>query len=155
MAEKLHPRWSPHVQGLATSVQPRCLWMRPMLLYLSLLSFPTCFYAISSRIPARISGNLYSKCVSLSRGTEPPFNMLTPCLSTPNVGVNSDTMTPPALSHSLLTYRPPPNLSVCASTRIQSLVFPPGCAHGSFPKKHGVVKKLQKFKNNQKKKIGW
>jgi hypothetical protein len=41
-------------------------------------------------------------------------------------GVNSDTMSLGALSHVLLTYRPPPNRSVCASTMLQTLVFPPG-----------------------------
>ncbi len=32
--------------------------------------------------------------------------------------INSDWMAPPALSHSLLAYYSPPNLSVCAATRI-------------------------------------
>ncbi len=75
------------------------------------VSFPSCLYAISSRISDPISGNLYSKRVSLTRGGGGPFNMLTP-------GVNSDTVPSPALSHSLLTYCLPPNLSVCASTRM-------------------------------------
>ena len=45
-------------------------------------------------------------------------------------GVNNDTMVPPAFSHSLLVYPPPPNLSVCASTRLQTSVFPPGWLQG-------------------------
>jgi len=32
----------------------------------------------------------------------------------------------PSLSYSLRSSNPPPNRSVCASTRIQTLVFPPG-----------------------------
>ena len=44
--------------------------------------------------------------------------------------VNNDTMVPPAFSHSLLVYHPPPNLSVCASTRLQTSVFPPGWLQG-------------------------
>ena len=35
-----------------------------------------------------------------------------------------------AFSHSLLVYHPPPNLSVCASTRLQTSVFPPGWLQG-------------------------
>jgi hypothetical protein len=44
--------------------------------------------------------------------------------------VNNDTMVPPALSHSLLVYHPPPNLSVCASTRLQTSVFSPRWLQG-------------------------
>jgi hypothetical protein len=35
---------------------------------------------------------------------------------------NSDRMELGALSHSLLTYRPPPNHGVCASTSLENLV---------------------------------
>ena len=45
-------------------------------------------------------------------------------------GVDNDTMVPPGFSHSLLVYHPPPNLSVCASTRLQTSVFPPGWLQG-------------------------
>ena len=45
-------------------------------------------------------------------------------------GVDNDTMVPPGFSHSLLVYHPPANLSVCASTRLPTSVFPPGWLQG-------------------------
>jgi hypothetical protein len=41
-------------------------------------------------------------------------------------GINNDRMVLPGLSDSLLPYSPPQNHDVCASTRLQTLVFPPG-----------------------------
>ena len=43
----------------------------------------------------------------------------------PPGGTNSDRMALAALSHSLLTSRRPPNHGAYASTRLQTLVFPP------------------------------
>jgi hypothetical protein len=44
-------------------------------------------------------------------------------------GTNSDRTALAALFHSLLMYSPPPNRGVCASTRLQTLVFPPGLGY--------------------------
>jgi hypothetical protein len=60
-------------QRLPTSVQPRCLWMRPMLLFSLFIIDPNLLLRHFLRIPAPISGNLYSKCISLSWGGSSPL----------------------------------------------------------------------------------